>query len=65
MADLARRLELTLCAEGIETAKALEMLCGLKFDLGQGFLFGKPMPAEDFLEPILGKSSAHPKKGGR
>lgn len=44
---MARSLELTVIAEGIETTAQLEHLQGLDCALGQGFLFARPGPAED------------------
>lgn len=52
----AHRLKLTTVAEGVETREQLGFLrtCGCK--IIQGFLFGKPMPQEDFRQ--LCKESA-------
>jgi EAL domain-containing protein (putative c-di-GMP-specific phosphodiesterase class I)/ActR/RegA family two-component response regulator len=54
--DLAHRFEASTCAEGIETIDDLRCLVGLGFDSGQGFLFAKPMPREDFLNSLLSRS---------
>jgi len=43
---LASNLGLKLVAEGIETQAQLQLLQGLSFEFGQGYLFGAPMPAE-------------------
>lgn len=44
---LSRRM---LCvAEGIETDSQIELLKALGCDRLQGYLIGKPMPAEDFF----------------
>jgi diguanylate cyclase (GGDEF)-like protein len=43
---LGHALGLTLVAEGIEDAHQRERLAELGCDEGQGFLFGRPMPAE-------------------
>lgn len=45
---LAHNLKLKVIAEGIETVEQLAFLRLLRCDSGQGFLFGKPSPAEDF-----------------
>ncbi|MGQ0662498.1 MAG: GGDEF/EAL domain-containing response regulator [Pseudomonadota bacterium] len=50
IAGLARGFRLKLCAEGIETTQALEFLRSLKCDTGQGYLIGKPMPADEFFD---------------
>ncbi|OZM78182.1 GGDEF domain-containing protein [Pseudonocardia sp. MH-G8] len=44
--DLAHGLDLTVTAEGIETADQLERLRSLGCDVGQGWLFAKAVPAE-------------------
>ncbi len=50
--ELARTLHLTTVAEGIETSEQLAELRSAGCDLGQGYLFAKPMPRED-LEAVL------------
>ncbi len=47
--ELANRSNARLIAEGIETEEDLEMLIDLGIGLGQGFLLGRPAPAEDWL----------------
>ncbi|HEY9878826.1 MAG TPA: EAL domain-containing protein, partial [Leptolyngbyaceae cyanobacterium] len=47
--DLAKGLHIPSCAEGIETRDQMNMLQNLGCDLGQGYLFGKPMPFEAAL----------------
>ena len=44
---LGQSLGLTTVAEGIETREQAEMLLWLGCELGQGWLFGRPTPAED------------------
>jgi diguanylate cyclase len=48
---LGRDLDLTVTAEGIETAEQAEQLTNLGCDLGQGFYFGRPADsaAPEFL----------------
>jgi diguanylate cyclase (GGDEF)-like protein/PAS domain S-box-containing protein len=43
---LARKLNMTVTAEGIENAKQRDRLRELGCDLGQGFLFSQPLAAE-------------------
>ena len=43
-------LELETVAEGIEQSLELEHLRGLRCTYGQGFLFARPLPADDCLE---------------
>jgi EAL domain-containing protein (putative c-di-GMP-specific phosphodiesterase class I) len=45
--SLGHALSLQIVAEGIEHAGQLERLRGMGCDKGQGFLFGKPLSAED------------------
>ncbi len=49
---LAHDLGLRVVAEGVETSAVLAHLCELECDAVQGYLFGRPMPAED-LWPTL------------
>lgn len=46
---MARKLELGLLAEGVETADQVEVLRGIGCDLVQGYYYAKPMPVEDFF----------------
>ncbi len=46
---MARRLGLRTVAEGIETEQQHEILLALDCDMGQGYLFAKPMPVDDWL----------------
>ncbi len=50
--SLARNLGLGVTAEGIETAEQLEYLRQLRCELGQGYLFSKPL-AEKEMEALL------------
>ena len=43
--ELARKLELDVIAEGIETPAQLSALRDLDVELGQGFLVGRPAAA--------------------
>ena len=47
--ELAHRLGSKVVAEGIETAAELRALHGMGCDLGQGYLFARPMPRDHFL----------------
>ena len=46
--SLARALQLSTVAEGIETREQLRLLRGMGCEIGQGYLFGPARPAEDF-----------------
>lgn len=56
---LARRLGMRTVAEGIETEDQLEELLALDCDMGQGYLFAKPMPMADWLGFMGASASAH------
>ncbi|MGW0892931.1 sensor domain-containing protein [Saccharopolyspora sp. NPDC002578] len=45
---MAHAVGLSVVGEGVETAEQLEILQRIGCDLGQGFLFGKPAPLNDF-----------------
>jgi len=56
---MARRLQLTVVAEGVETAAQLSFLKENACDLAQGFLFSKPLPPEDFRQ-LLARARRRP-----
>jgi len=60
---LAKNLKLSVTGEGIETPLQLERLKALGCELGQGFLFAKPMGVED-VEAML-RSGAPWGRAGR
>ncbi len=55
--DMAKSFDLETIAEGIETEAEYNYLRNEKCDEGQGYLFGKPMPAPQF-ELLLGIRAA-------
>jgi EAL domain-containing protein (putative c-di-GMP-specific phosphodiesterase class I) len=56
--DLAHRMRLQTLAEGIETDAQASTLAAMKSELGQGFLFAKPLPPEEF--ELLLTPTEHP-----
>lgn len=50
---LAKALNLNVIAEGIETETQAEKLIALKCELGQGFLFSRPVPVRE-AEALIG-----------
>ena len=57
--DMARALELEVVAEGIETAAEREFLTAAHCAMGQGYLFARPMPADQF-QAFLAARTARP-----
>ncbi|MBF2027390.1 MAG: EAL domain-containing protein [Oscillatoriales cyanobacterium C42_A2020_001] len=54
---IAKTMSMSVIAEGIETAQQLNQLRSLQCDFGQGYLFSKPLPANDVIELI----GSHPR----
>jgi EAL domain-containing protein (putative c-di-GMP-specific phosphodiesterase class I) len=50
--ELAKRFGLKTVAEGIETMHESHKLQGIGCDIGQGYLFAKPMPKAEFLAAL-------------
>ena len=46
---MAHSLDLTVIAEGVETAEQAQFLRELGCSIFQGFLYSRPLPAEQFL----------------
>jgi diguanylate cyclase (GGDEF)-like protein/PAS domain S-box-containing protein len=59
--QMCRALELDVVVEGVETTAQYAMLREMGVDVIQGFLFGKPVPAEMFNHrPAAGASAVSP-----
>jgi diguanylate cyclase (GGDEF)-like protein len=54
--DLARNLELTVVAEGIESEVVMDHLAKLGCEVGQGYFISRPLPAEE-LTTLLGANA--------
>jgi len=52
MIDLAHHLDLVAVAEGVEDEATLARLRDMGCDLAQGFLFGRPQPAAEFVTAL-------------
>jgi EAL domain-containing protein (putative c-di-GMP-specific phosphodiesterase class I) len=52
---LARAMKLTVIAEGVETEEQQCMLQRLGCEQAQGFLYSRPVPAEEF-EPLFART---------
>jgi EAL domain-containing protein (putative c-di-GMP-specific phosphodiesterase class I) len=55
--SLTKNLKKKVIAEGIETESQLSLLTNLGCDFGQGYLFSKPLPAEQLEELLYKKTS--------
>ena len=56
--DMGHSLGLKVVAEGIETEFAAQRLRGFGCDVGQGYLYAKPMPCEQLIRWLDGKQRA-------
>ncbi len=50
--ELSAKLDLGIVAEGVETQEQADYLTAHHVNFMQGYLFGKPMPAADFLRAL-------------
>ncbi|MEY4504819.1 MAG: hypothetical protein RL154_1115 [Pseudomonadota bacterium] len=50
---MGQGLGLEVIAEGVETIEQKEVLASCKCEYAQGYLYGKPMPANEFVELVL------------
>ncbi|HTB88234.1 MAG TPA: EAL domain-containing protein, partial [Steroidobacteraceae bacterium] len=57
---IARHLHIEVIAEGIEAYQQVEILRRLGCSVGQGFLFARPMPADEILKLL--RNDAEPPK---
>jgi diguanylate cyclase len=57
--DLAHSLGLRIVAEGIENLDALALVDDLGCDAAQGYLMGRPVPAQDFDLSAVGLKRVH------
>ena len=48
--DLAKKLNMKIVAEGIESREQVDFLAEQECDLIQGYFFAKPMPVNEFEE---------------
>lgn len=51
--QMTHSLSLSLCIEGVETPEELDELRRINPDYIQGYLFGKPYPANEFDERFM------------
>ena len=55
---MAHKLGLNVVGEGIETEAQRELLAAAGCNYGQGFLFSRPIPEDDFFD-FLASQGAH------
>ncbi|MBX9774449.1 MAG: EAL domain-containing protein [Xanthobacteraceae bacterium] len=53
VADLGHKINVPVCAEGVENAEDVRCLIELGFDTAQGFFFAKPMSAGSLVEFLI------------
>lgn len=58
--SLSQDLGYRVVAEGVETARAAEILVEMKCDEAQGYFFARPLEAEDFVEWLIAHRQLHP-----
>ncbi|QSB15497.1 GGDEF and EAL domain-containing protein [Natronosporangium hydrolyticum] len=63
--DLARHFDLTVVAEGVESELTLNLLEEIGCDIGQGFLFSRPLPYERLEAWFAAQTDAEPHAGGQ
>ncbi len=53
VSELAKTIGVSICVEGVEQRKQLEVLQGMNIKLIQGYYYGKPMPVKEFEQIYL------------
>lgn len=52
--ELCHAVGISVCLEGVETSEEYEVVGGMGLDYIQGFLFGRPLPEDEFERRFLG-----------
>ncbi len=53
VSELAKTIGVSVCVEGVEQRKQLEVLKDMRVDMIQGYYYGKPMPVKEFEKIYL------------
>jgi diguanylate cyclase len=53
MIDLAHQLDIITVAEGVEDQETADMLASMNCDFAQGYFYGRPKPADEFIAEML------------
>lgn len=56
LVGICHQMGIEVVAEGVETQEQIEILQSFECDVAQGYLYGRPIPAEDFQNQFLSKS---------
>jgi len=56
--DIARNLQLSTIAEGVETSAQRDFLKAAGCDVGQGYFYAKPVPAAEFTQLLAKRENA-------
>ena len=57
--DMAKRLNIEVIAEGVETEEQYQYLRNLNCNTIQGYLFGKPMTFEELQKTVITQNKNH------
>ncbi|MEO6173329.1 MAG: EAL domain-containing protein, partial [Arenimonas sp.] len=58
MIDLAHNLNIVAIAEGVENQATADLLTEMDCDFAQGYFYGRPIPAEQFIAEVM-RSGSH------
>lgn len=65
LAGLGRGMQLTVTAEGVETAEQLAALADLDIEYAQGYHLGRPQPLHQLISHLKARGLAHRPQAGR
>ena len=57
--EIGHELDMKVVSEGVETPEQLEFLRSNGCDIAQGYLFSRPLPAENLLDWLSARRSRH------